>query len=61
MCNMCFCILLKEIQLFIQAPTKKDLVDTVKERGRLAAQSAVVIPRNEKKTKFTVGNLLAKV
>ncbi|KAF8803773.1 hypothetical protein BYT27DRAFT_7302755 [Phlegmacium glaucopus] len=45
----------------LKAPTKKDLVDTIKERGRLAAQSVVIIPRNEKKTKFTVGNLLAKV
>lgn len=42
-------------------PTKKDLVDTIKERGRLALQSSVVIPRDDKKTKFTVRNLLAKV
>ncbi|KAF8165077.1 hypothetical protein B0H34DRAFT_687709 [Crassisporium funariophilum] len=45
----------------VKPPTKKDLVETVKERGRLAAQSAVSIPRNDKRLKFTVENLLAKV
>ncbi|CAA7260269.1 unnamed protein product [Cyclocybe aegerita] len=45
----------------VKAPTKKDLVETAKERGRLAAQSAVSIPRVERQPKFTVEALFAKV
>ncbi|KIM45915.1 hypothetical protein M413DRAFT_297297 [Hebeloma cylindrosporum] len=44
-----------------KAPTKKDMAEIAKERGRLAAQTAVSIARNEKSSKYTVENLFAKI
>ncbi|KAJ3514879.1 hypothetical protein NLJ89_g2100 [Agrocybe chaxingu] len=45
----------------VKVPTKKDLAETAKERGRLAAQAVVSIPRVERQPKFTVEALFAKV
>ncbi|KAF9534984.1 hypothetical protein CPB83DRAFT_901899 [Crepidotus variabilis] len=44
-----------------KAPTKKDLQETVKERGRLAAQTAVSIQRAVQSSKYSTKNLLNKL
>jgi len=43
-----------------QEPTKKDKEEIVKERGRMAAQTHISIPKVENKI-FTVQGLLARM
>ncbi|PPR02493.1 hypothetical protein CVT24_002042 [Panaeolus cyanescens] len=44
-----------------KAPTKKDQAETVKERGRMAAQTAVEIPRDDNPSRFTVQAFMTNV